>query len=855
MVVGAANCSSVSSYFYSQFFQEARGPHAAMRILVIEDDELIANPLTQLLTDHHYAVDIACDGQAGWELAEALTYDLIVLDVMLPKLDGISLCRRVRSHGIQSPIILLTAQDSSTNKVMGLDAGADDYVTKPFDFQELLARIRALLRRGSSALPPLLEWENLRLDPSICEVTYTGKPLHLTPKEYGLLEIFLRNPHRIFSCSAILDHLWSFEEPPGEDTVRTHLKGLRMKLRKAGVVNNPIETVYGIGYRLKAVEVGEVGEQGAGSREQGVGREMTSLSPSSSSSLTPEEIKQHTQRITASVWERTKDKIRDRVTVIEQATTALLQDGLEDELLSKAHAEAHKLAGSLGLFGFGYGSRLAQQIEELLETEKILIQQQKLHLSELVVALRRELQLPTTNPSFELSSADESPFLLIVSQDKSLTEELVRLTANGGMHAQITANPGLARKHLISDRLTACAPRNRRPDAVIIDLCSHTTEDGLTLLAELNCSTPPVPVMVITNQESLHDRVQIARLGGQGCLQKPVTSEVVLETVTNLLQRWRASAPVEKPLAGRSLSRTDPKVLVVDDDPLLLSAVCSLLEPWGIKVSPLENPLNFWDSLEATAPDLLVLDVEMPQMSGIELCQVLRNDPRSCGLPVIFLTAHTDAETMRRVFAVGADDYVNKPIIGPELVTRILNRLDRTRMLQTLSEIDALTGVANRRRSTQQINQLLSLAHRHHQPLCFTVLKIDHLQQINQQYGYAVGDEVLSKFARLLRQNIQSEIVCRWGGAEFILVMYGMTQKQGKEWIEEILDKISNKKFLAPDNQQFTITLSAGFSQYLHDGTNLQTLYQTALAKCHRVLSQSNPSSGTSRYHSPLRRK
>lgn len=124
-----------------------RAPHTAMRILVVEDDELIANPLAQALQEQHYAVDIAYDGEAGWDFVEAFAYDLIVLDVMLPKLDGISLCRRVRSHGIHSPIILLTAQDSSTNKVVGLDAGADDYITKPFEDIELLNAIEVRLKK------------------------------------------------------------------------------------------------------------------------------------------------------------------------------------------------------------------------------------------------------------------------------------------------------------------------------------------------------------------------------------------------------------------------------------------------------------------------------------------------------------------------------------------------------------------------------------------------------------------------------------------------------------------------------------------------------------------------------------
>ncbi|MDZ4872425.1 MAG: Response regulator MprA [Chroococcidiopsis cubana SAG 39.79] len=127
--------------------------------------------------------------------------------------------------------MLLTAQDSSTDKVRGLDAGADDYALKPFDIEELLARIRALLRRSSATPSPVLEWGFLRLDPSSCEVTYDGKLLHLTAKEYGILELLLRNTHRIFSQSALLDRVWSFDEPPTENTVRAHIKSLRQKIK------------------------------------------------------------------------------------------------------------------------------------------------------------------------------------------------------------------------------------------------------------------------------------------------------------------------------------------------------------------------------------------------------------------------------------------------------------------------------------------------------------------------------------------------------------------------------------------------------------------------------------------------
>ncbi|MEG4864074.1 MULTISPECIES: response regulator transcription factor [unclassified Microcoleus] len=221
-----------------------------MRILLVEDDDRISQALAEALTDQHYAVDIAADGEEGWNFAEACTYDLILLDVMLPKLDGISLCQRLRRQGLKTPVLMLTARDTSNDKVMGLDAGADDYVVKPFDLPELAARIRALLRRGSTTVSPILEWENLQLNPNTCDVTYRDNLLHLTPKEYSLLELFLRTGGRVLTRSAILDHVWAFEDSPGEETVKVHLRGLRQKLKAAGAPANFIETIYGMGYRL-----------------------------------------------------------------------------------------------------------------------------------------------------------------------------------------------------------------------------------------------------------------------------------------------------------------------------------------------------------------------------------------------------------------------------------------------------------------------------------------------------------------------------------------------------------------------------------------------------------------------------
>lgn len=178
-------------------------------------------------------------------------YDLIVLDVMLPKLDGIALCQQLRANGCKTPILMLTARDTIQDRVKGLDAGADDYLIKPFDLEELSARIRALLRRGETALPPILTWGDLCVDPNTCEVTYQQQALNLSPKEYRLLEFFLRHPRRMFSRSQLLDHLWAMDQIPEEATVKAHISSLRQKLKTAGLESDVIETVYGLGYRLK----------------------------------------------------------------------------------------------------------------------------------------------------------------------------------------------------------------------------------------------------------------------------------------------------------------------------------------------------------------------------------------------------------------------------------------------------------------------------------------------------------------------------------------------------------------------------------------------------------------------------
>lgn len=222
-----------------------------MKILLLEEDELLIENLTKHLTKHRYIVDVVKDEETSWSYGSTFDYDLLILDITSPRLDGINLCDRFRAEGYTMPILLIT-DNSSHVKVKGLDAGADDCVVKPLDMPELIARIRALLRRSNASSFPLLVWGDLLLNPSTCEVSYKNNPLTLTNKEYELLELLLRDSQHLLNADELLDRLWSSNDFPSEATVRSHIRRLRYKLSKAGAPSDFIATVHGRGYYLKA---------------------------------------------------------------------------------------------------------------------------------------------------------------------------------------------------------------------------------------------------------------------------------------------------------------------------------------------------------------------------------------------------------------------------------------------------------------------------------------------------------------------------------------------------------------------------------------------------------------------------
>jgi DNA-binding response OmpR family regulator len=637
-----------------------------MKILLVEDDQITVNLLTQALNAHNYTVNTATDGETGLQLARVYDYDLILLDVMIPKLDGISLCRELRSCGYQMPILLLTALDSSKDRVQGLEAGADDYVAKPFNLPELIARIRALLRRGKVTLSSThLIWGKLQVNPDTTEVIYEEKVLHLTPKEYNLLELFLRNPRRIFSRSAILDRIWSAGEFPQEEAVTAHIKGLRQKLKAAGMNVDLVETVYGLGYRLKSLPE-EIDNQKSSPKNTENAKSQETVSAKSSQPTEAVDTNLARTKVLSVVAEirgKLKASFVEKVMIFERAIASLKIGTLDGELRQEAQAQAHKLVGSLGTLGLPKGSEVARKIEHLFKAENILNPGVAQQIEILVNLLKRIFDRPPTESDIEAVSLVSQHRRLLIIDDDNLLSDRIEIEASDWQFRVELANSLEVARSLIFQQ---------PPDAILLDLSSpETKENRLAFLSELRRQKPEIPVMVVSEHNQLSDRIEVARLGASGFLSKSIPPVDILKAVALLLDQTGSA---------------EAKVMVVDDDVHLLAALKMILQPWGFQITTLDDPQKFWEVLETTSPDLLILDVEMPGYNGIELCMAVRNDLRWSQLPVLFLTAHSESEIVRQMFVAGADDYINKPIVEPELIARILNRLERIQLRYKLGQ-------------------------------------------------------------------------------------------------------------------------------------------------------------------------
>jgi diguanylate cyclase (GGDEF)-like protein len=766
-----------------------------MRILLIEDDEMLTNVLLDSLTSQHYLVDAIADGELGWEYVQSTPYNLILMDVGLPNLDGISLCSKLRNSGCTTPILLMTAKDANSDRIRGLDAGADDYLIKPLDLAELHARVRALLRRGEVPHTPILQVGELKLDPSSCQVTFQEKPLPLTPKEYNLLELFLRNPSRVFSRANIVEHLWSFDDPPLEESVKAHIKGLRQKLRNAGA-GNWIENVYGLGYRLNPEQANS----------------ENPLSKTANTITTAPSVEKEFNQAMAAMWQKYQGLMAERLEVLQTAATAIQTGNIANELRLAASKEAHKLAGVLGMFEWENGTKIAKEIEHLLESEQLLKETKIVSLiQDLAQGIKDKRKEQTqveslaAKPSIILKNSSTDTRLLLIDPNPELCDKLQKLTQSTGENWFQVATLEAAKDWL----------QTKSPDLVVLGIDEvGKRKQSLELLTDLAQRTPVVPVIVLAAEDCLVDRITVARSGGKGFLAKPVTATQIWDLASQILQQSR---------------RQTINVLVVDDDPIFLATLPPMLSPWGMRITGLDDPLRFWEVLKTVSPNLLILDVEMPEISGIELCQAVRSDPNWQELPILFLTAHKDVKIIQQVFAAGADDYLVKPVVAVELLTRITNRLERNRLLQTLSTKDPQTGILNQLKSSRDLEVVLQQAAINQYAVCLAVFSISQLRNINIEYGHNVGNQVLQRWGQLFQSAFRGdEVLGYWGNGEFVVGMPGLSKSEAGDRLNDILTNLRQQVFSAPDGSRFQVNCNFAVVEYPTKGITLQSLYQVA---------------------------
>jgi diguanylate cyclase (GGDEF)-like protein len=520
----------------------------------------------------------------------------------------------------------------------------------------------------------------------------------------------------------------------------------------------------------------------------------------------------HLDVVLTQIWETGKADVRAQLEVVERAVAAAVAGDLGDELRELAARDAHKLAGSVGTLGFAGASKRARELELGLAAGTPSPARAAV-LADAVLRCHTELfGDETADPKSEPSAPNSPPEiggdehraksvdLLIVDHDHDHARRIAAEARARGLLASLAPDLASARRVL----------RLQTPAVVLLDLAlGEGVDAALDLLSE---TAPDRPVLVVTDPARSVDRVEIARRGGRGFLPHSLTAIETVDAVISLRQRLRPAGT---------------RVLAVDDDRVMLDAIEISLNSAGIELMKCSDPARFWELLEEYEPDLVMLDFEMPGISGTELCRSLRNDQRWAGMPVLFLTSRGGSNAIQELFDAGADDYVRKPFVGPELLARISNRLERVRLYRDLADVDALTGALNRRRSAEDIERLLRLADRARQPVSLCVLDVDNFKRVNDGYGHPAGDAVLRGLGAALHRFLRGDdVIARWGGDEFVVAMYGMSGADGRQRVGEFVEGIRGIRF--DDVGEAPVTMSAGLAEYPSDASDLKSLYRTA---------------------------
>jgi diguanylate cyclase (GGDEF)-like protein len=351
-------------------------------------------------------------------------------------------------------------------------------------------------------------------------------------------------------------------------------------------------------------------------------------------------------------------------------------------------------------------------------------------------------------------------------------------------------------------------------DGAFVDVGLGAGEDAFKVARDLRSLSglAALPIAFLSAEATLPNRIAATHAGGSLFLGKPLDADEFVDAVRHL-------APLDRERMQR--------VLVVDDDETFLSSIAEILTAERMKVETLSDPLRILERIDDVRPDLLLLDVVMPQVSGFEVCRVLRSTEQWRDLPILFLTVHGGEDARIACFDAGGDDYIEKPLIRRELLARINTRLERVRLHRERADRDPLTGLPTRRAFVEQFKMRLAEAHRHKKPVSLCLIDLDRFKQINDTYGHLAGDRVLGGFGRLLASRFRTmDVRGRWGGEEFVLAFYGEDGETTKMIVGRVRDELSRMEFRGDHGELFEITFSAGISSFPDDGRTFEELFR-----------------------------
>jgi diguanylate cyclase (GGDEF)-like protein len=479
------------------------------------------------------------------------------------------------------------------------------------------------------------------------------------------------------------------------------------------------------------------------------------------------------------LWEQARPAALERVDAIDDAIAALMAGAIDDEQRDRARREAHKLAGSLGTFGLrdatGHAAALEAAFEALPAIDRVP------ELAQHARDLRHLIEAgegggpPPVGAAIDVAAVGLAP------------ERAAGLVAAG-------ADRGLA-------IAAAHELPSEWPPIVLLDGSLPGLTDGVDAV-----SGEGTTVALLLEPDAPYDRVELVRRGAQRLLPADASADAVVDALLALTESRR-------PAAGR--------ILAIDDDPSILLVMEAILGGAGFEIAVLDDPLAVWAALERTRPDLVVCDVDMPGLDGIDLCRTLRADARWQNLPLLFLTGHSDAETVSRLFAAGADDYVSKPVLGPELLARVRNRLERVALQREMEDVDRLTGLLRRDAARPELDGLLKLGRRLGQPVAVAAVTVDGLDAINREAGHAAGDAALAAAGTALRAAFAADgVAASWGGGELVVGMLGLGSHDARDRVGAVLEEVRTAG---------GVTLSAGLAELPLDGDEVDELVDAAV--------------------------